>query len=68
VQDTEARSLVEAAREQQEEKQSLEWLASDMVSWFSRRFTVGESEWARTFERTQIGSPCAYKSLVSASP
>src|SRR6266481_3791649 len=38
--DTEARNLVEAAREQQEQ-QSLEWLASNMVSWFSQRITVG---------------------------
>jgi hypothetical protein len=54
LQDTEARNLVEAARDQQEEKQSLEWLASNMVSWFSQRITVGESEWARAFERTTI--------------
>jgi hypothetical protein len=35
-------------------KQSLEWLAGNMVSWFSQRITVGESDWARAFERTKI--------------
>lgn len=44
LQDTEGRNLVEAAHEQQEDKQSLEWLASNMVSWFSQRITVGESD------------------------
>jgi hypothetical protein len=61
LQDTEARNLVEAAREQQEEKQSLGWLASNMVSWFSQRITVGESDWARAFERTKIDGLWAYK-------
>lgn len=41
LQDTEGRNLVEPAREQQQEKQSLEWLASNVVSWFSQRITVG---------------------------
>jgi hypothetical protein len=31
LQDTEGRKLVEAARDQQREMQSLEWLASNMV-------------------------------------
>lgn len=67
LQDTEARSLVEAARDQQEEKQSLEWLASNMVSWFSQRITVGESEWARAFERTKIDGLWAYKPVAAAN-
>ena len=45
LQDSEGRNLVEAAREQQQDQQSLEWLASNMVSWFSQRITVGESDW-----------------------
>lgn len=60
-QDREGRNLVEAARDQQEEQQSLEWLASNMVSWFSQRITVGESDWARAFERTKIDGLWAYK-------
>ena len=67
LQDTEARNLVEAARDQQEEKQSLEWLASNMVSWFSQRITVGDSEWARAFERTKIDGVWAYKPVTTAS-
>ncbi len=68
LQDTDARNVVEAARDQQEEKQSLEWLASNMVSWFSQRITVGESEWARAFERTRIDGLWAYKPHISAGP
>jgi len=64
LQDSEGRNLVEAAREQQEEKQSLEWLASNMVSWFSQRITVGESDWAPTFERTKIDGLWAYKPVT----
>jgi hypothetical protein len=29
--------MVEAAREQQQDQQSVEWLASKMVSWYSQR-------------------------------
>jgi hypothetical protein len=68
LQDTEGRNLVEAAREQQEEKQSLEWLTSNMVSWFSQRITIGESEWARAFERTKIDGLWAYKPIAPTNP
>src|SRR5262249_18168618 len=61
LQDGEGRNLVEVAHEQQDDKQSLEWLASNMVSWFSQRITVGESEWAGAFERTKIDGLWAYK-------
>jgi hypothetical protein len=64
LQDAEARNLVEAARGQQEEKQSLEWLASNMVSWFSQRITVGESDWAQAFERTKIDGLWAYQPVA----
>jgi hypothetical protein len=67
LQDPEGRNSVEAARDQQEEKQSLEWLASNMVSWFSQRITVGESEWAQAFERTKIDGLWAYKPVAAAS-
>ncbi len=59
--DSEGRNLVEAAREQQQQQQSLEWLASNMVSWFSQRITVGESDWERAFERNKIDGLWAYK-------
>jgi hypothetical protein len=66
LQDSEGRNLVETAREQQQDQQSLEWLASNMVSWFSQRITVGESDWARAFERTKIDGLWAYKPLAAA--
>lgn len=67
LQDGEARNLIEAAREQEEEKQTPEWLASNMVSWFSQRITVGESEWVQAFERTKIDGLWAYKPSTSGS-
>ena len=49
LEDAAGRDLAEAAHEQHEEKQSLKRLASNMVSWFSQRVTVGESDWAQAF-------------------
>jgi hypothetical protein len=68
LQDPEGRNLVEAARESQQEQQSLEWLASNMVSWFSQRITVGESDWVRQFDRTKIDGLWAYKPVTLANP
>jgi len=68
LQDPEGRHMVEAAREQQQEQQSFEWLASNMVSWFSQRITVGESDWARAFERTKIDGLWAYKPRAATNP
>lgn len=59
--DSEGRNMVEAAHELHHDQQSLKWLASNMVSWFSQRITVGESDWARAFERTKIDGLWAYK-------
>ncbi len=64
LQDSEGRNLVEAARELQQEQQSLEWLASNMVSWFSQRITVGDSDWVRAFERKKADGVWAYKPLA----
>jgi hypothetical protein len=61
VQDGEARPLIEQAREQLDESHSLEWLAGNMVAWFSQRITVGESEVGRAFEREKIGGQWAYR-------
>src|SRR5436309_13722781 len=63
LQDPEGRNLIEAARQQQQEQQSLEWLAGNMVSWFSQRITVSESDWAPAFERTKIDGLWAYKPM-----
>jgi hypothetical protein len=67
LEDTEGRHLVEAARDEQKEKHSLEWLASNMVSWFSQRITMGESEWAGAFERIKIARRWAYKRTAAAA-
>jgi hypothetical protein len=61
LRDGEGRNLVHAAADQQQERQSLEWLASNMVAWFSQRITVDESDWAQSFERTKIDGLWAYK-------
>src|SRR5438045_2759235 len=58
--DSEGRNLVEAARDTFAERQSPEWLASNMVSWFSQRITVETSDWTSAFERT-AERPYAYK-------
>lgn len=68
LEDDAGRNPIQAAHEQQEEKQSLEWLASNMVSWFSQRITVGESDWSRAFERIKIDGLWAYKPCATAGP
>lgn len=66
MEDPEGCNQVEVAREQQQGDQSIEWLASNMVSWFSQRISVGESEWAAAFERTRIDGHWAYKPAPTA--
>jgi hypothetical protein len=61
LQDSEGRNLVGAAHEQREDGQSLEWLASNMVAWFSQRISVGQSEWSPAFERQRIDGIYAYR-------
>ena len=61
LEDTAGRKLVEAAHKQQGERQSLAWVVSNMVLWFSQRITVGESDWARDFERNKIDGFWAYQ-------
>lgn len=68
LQDSEGRNLVEAAHERQEGKRPLEWLASNMVSWFSQRITIGESDWAGAFDRAKIDGLWAYKPIAEANP
>ncbi len=61
LQDTEGHNLVEAAKEQREDEQSLELLASNMIAWFSARIAMGKLEWAQAFERKKIDGGWAYK-------
>jgi hypothetical protein len=44
---------------------SLNWLAANMVAWFSQRITAGMSEWARCFERRRIKNRWAYRPTES---
>jgi hypothetical protein len=66
VGDREGRPLIEQARQQLDGPHSLEWLASNMVAWFSQRITVGESEWDRAVERTRIEGQWAYRPVTAA--
>jgi hypothetical protein len=59
LQDEEAQAIIAQAH-QQVEGQSLEWIATNMVSWFSQRITAGESDWQRAFERTKVDGQWAY--------
>jgi hypothetical protein len=54
LQESEARAIIEAAQQQQDDKQSLEWWAHNMVACFNQCITVGQSEWQQIFERTKI--------------
>lgn len=67
LQEPESRHIIEAAREQQQEQQSLEWFAANMVAWFSQRITAGESDWADVFDRTKINGLWAYKPKTESS-
>src|SRR5277367_6167183 len=64
LQDREARPLIEQAQQLGEEH-SLEWLAGNMVAWFSQRITVGDSEWGRTVERVKMDGQWAYKPIAA---
>ena len=57
----EAVHLIEQAHEQQDKQRSHEWLAHNMVAWFSERITVGQSDWANEFNREKIDDKWAYK-------
>ena len=61
VGDREARALIDQARQRLDEPRSPEWLASNMVAWFSQRNTVVESEWGRVVEREKVEGQWAYK-------
>ncbi len=56
-----AARIIQEAYQQQDEKQSLEWLAHNMVAWFSKSITEGQSDWNDSFDRTSIDGKWAYK-------
>jgi hypothetical protein len=63
LQDGEARAIIDAARQQQQDW-SLEHTAANMVAWFSQRFTIGASPYTRTFERERIDGQWAYRTIT----
>lgn len=58
--DPEAAAIVETAHHAEPER-SPEWLAHNMVAWFSQRISMGESEWADRFDREFIDGKWAYR-------
>lgn len=59
--DSEASSLVANAVSQSTETRTAEWIANNMVAWFSQRITVGDSVWSEYFDRERIDSKWAYR-------
>jgi hypothetical protein len=66
LQDEPAKSLIEQAQSQPRKDWSADRLARNMVAWFSQRITVGDSPWAKTFERTRIDDRWAYKTSLGS--
>jgi len=61
--DSAAQNHIDAALARAETERSREWVAHNMVAWFSQRITVGESDWAPRFQRQQIRGKWAYKPI-----
>ena len=59
--DAEGSTLISAARDELDEGRTAEWIAHNMVAWFSQRITVGESDWAGRFDRQKIDGKWAYR-------
>jgi hypothetical protein len=59
--DPAAAGIITDAYQQNDEKRSLEWLAHNMVAWFSQRITSGHSDWDDAFDRQEIDGKWAYK-------
>lgn len=59
--DTEGSTLISAARNELDEDRTEEWIAHNMVAWFSQRITVGESDWSERLDRQKIAGKWAYR-------
>lgn len=55
----EGRTLAQEAAEKQDS--SVDWAASNMVAWFSKRFTEGETPYQDEFERKRVEGRWAYR-------
>ena len=59
--DSTASDIIANARNENDENRSLEWVAHNMVAWFSQRITSGQSDWDKAFDREEIDGKWAYK-------
>jgi hypothetical protein len=59
--DSEAAPLIATDRDQSPEPHRADWIAHNMVAWFSQRITVGQSDWDQQFERDKINGKWAYR-------
>jgi hypothetical protein len=67
MEDTEAQKYIERARDRQKVKRPNEWIASNMVAWFSQKMTVGPSEWDDLFQREKVNGRWAYRPIRDRS-
>lgn len=65
--DPEGQNLIAAAMQESDEAHTAEWIAQNMVAWFSQRISVDESDWKERFNRTKIDSKWAYRPKRDAS-
>jgi hypothetical protein len=67
LKDQYGRKLVEAARQKRGRKKSLQFVAGNMVDWFSQRWTVKDQTWWWLFEqfkRERVGGRYCYKPIA----
>jgi hypothetical protein len=62
--DAQGAAQVEQARLESNGEWSSEYIASNMVAWFSQKFTMGNSAWLNDFDRIQVDGNWAYKPKV----
>lgn len=53
--------LIQFAAERDEEQRANEWWASNMIQWFSQKYTTGDGEYVRMFERREEKDGWAYR-------
>lgn len=66
--DTEAAPIIATAKDQSEEPHTAEWIAHNMVAWFSQKITVGDSDWGHQFERQRVDGKWAYRPKTTFNP
>jgi len=53
--------FIQQALETSQKPHTAEWLAHNMVAWFSQRLSVGNSEWGKSLQRKKIDGKWAYR-------